>query len=165
MIKKGFSLIELIVVIAIVAILAAIAVPVYRDLQIRAKVTEAVIILENYKRTAIATFERTGALPVTVVNNAVTDNINSRYVNTVTYYRTAGQPNSIWYQAVLNAANVGIPSNANQIIMIVGYNKTSKVLESHCGQWNPTGYVDTKYLPAGCNETNVDAWEVFYTNQ
>lgn len=40
--RKGFTLIELMIVIAIVAILVALAVPAYRDYTIRAKVGECV---------------------------------------------------------------------------------------------------------------------------
>ncbi|WP_265658914.1 pilin [Francisella philomiragia] len=49
-IKKGFSLVELMVVIAIIAILAAVAIPAYSNYVTRAKLTEALANLDNYKK-------------------------------------------------------------------------------------------------------------------
>ncbi|QEO56385.1 pilin [Francisella marina] len=49
-IKKGFSLVELMVVIAIIAILAAVAIPAYSIYVTRAKLTEALANLDNYKK-------------------------------------------------------------------------------------------------------------------
>ncbi|MEY8674130.1 prepilin-type N-terminal cleavage/methylation domain-containing protein [Francisella philomiragia] len=49
-IKKGFSLVELMVVIAIIAILAAVAIPAYSNYITRAKLTEALANLDNYKK-------------------------------------------------------------------------------------------------------------------
>lgn len=45
--KKGFSLIELMAVVAIIGLLSAIAVPMYQDYVIRAKLTEAFTVLAD----------------------------------------------------------------------------------------------------------------------
>ena len=59
--QKGFTLIELMIVIAIIGILAAIAVPQYSTYTKRAKFSEVVMAVTQFKTPAEIAYQTTGA--------------------------------------------------------------------------------------------------------
>lgn len=61
--RKGFSLIELLVVIALVGILASIAIPLYKDYVLRAKISKSLVVMHGYLELSKRYFAANGVFP------------------------------------------------------------------------------------------------------
>ena len=83
--QQGFTLIELMIVVAIIGILAAIAIPAYQDYTVRSKVSEAVVAASAAKAAVSEFAVSQNALPTTAAAAGFSTNINSKYVNSVTW--------------------------------------------------------------------------------
>jgi len=60
---RGFTFIELLVVLAIISILVAIALPAYRDYELRAEAAESLIFLGEAKSSVNEFYSRWGRMP------------------------------------------------------------------------------------------------------
>ena len=60
---RGFTFIELLVVLAIISILVAIALPAYRDYELRAEATESLVFLGEAKSSVNEFYSRWGRMP------------------------------------------------------------------------------------------------------
>lgn len=61
--KMAFSLIELMVVVAIIGILSSIAIPVYSDYMVRARISEGMVILDKLKQMSAEYYSSNGSFP------------------------------------------------------------------------------------------------------
>jgi type IV pilus assembly protein PilA len=81
-IQKGFTLIELMIVIAIIGILAAIAIPMYQDYTVRAKVTEGITAASPCKLGVAEFYASNSSYPGSLTSAGCTT-VATTYVSSV----------------------------------------------------------------------------------
>lgn len=99
--QTGFTLIELMIVVAIVGVLAAIAVPLYRHYETRAKISEGLVLAQPLKQAVAAYYSTHGHLPESSSWNGVLAELNmpsgnegaasGQYVKRIWWHNTDGE--------------------------------------------------------------------------
>jgi type IV pilus assembly protein PilA len=111
--QNGFTLIELMIVIAIVGILAAVAIPVYQDYTIRAKVSEGIMLAGAVKGELTNAASQTD-LDIYVATwnaKAAGTGANSKYVDSVLVAPVTGV-----ITVVFNATEIGLLPGQNTLV-------------------------------------------------
>jgi len=109
--QAGFTLLELIVVTAIMAILAAVAVPIYKDYVIKARVSEVMPALDLLKTMTQEYYAIRDELPVQLSDMGLDASVQGNYISGIAFYRTnAVNPDPVYavVEVELDATALGI---------------------------------------------------------
>ena len=143
--KRGFTLIELMIVVAIIGILAAVAIPAYQDYIARAQVSEAVSLLGSAKTPMAEFYASQGAWPTAASD--VMGNTTGKYTSSISIGNSASAaPGAITLIATMQASAV----NVNIQSSTVGLNATDGGKVWTCFTTATGAPLASKYVPSNC---------------
>ena len=139
--QRGFTLLEIIFVLTIISILAVIALPMFFDYKVRAKISEGFALADPVKFRVAEYYLISGNWPDSNVTAGINDaaSFRSNYVDSISISgNNAGAKITITYL---------IPQlGSDNTIVMAASNPSGRLIEWTCSQ----GSVIEKYRPAGC---------------
>jgi type IV pilus assembly protein PilA len=139
--RKGFTLIELMIVIAIIALLASLGLPMYQDYTVRAKVSELILAATPAKTALTEAVQVGNAMPADLSLSDQT----SQYVASVVYSRDTDKLGLITVTAKEQ------PRIGGKKLQLKATLADGGQLSWSCGPAATDG-IDAKYLPASCKQ-------------
>lgn len=169
MAKPGFSLLEILIVIVIIGLLAVFGHSEYVSYVQRAKVSEALNVLEEYQAASVGLLARNGTIaPYYVLfsdadqtglttgsptSDSASKTVDLKYVDNIIAIRgTTGGNNYILLGAELQ--NDGVITNGADFVYVAGVIATNGSLSWQCGSSaSQNNTIPNKYLPKTCQNT------------
>ena len=157
--KKGFTLIEAIIVVAIIGLISAMAIPSYKSYVMKARVGSAVYTLQSYAKKIeshyvdYGSFTKYGANTTAVLLDTLT---GDQLISSIYYYRD-GNNLRIYPEFVSGAIDIsGITTP--RIYLYAQIDTTNETLTWICGyDAGATSRIPDNYLPSNCQTEIVPA--------
>lgn len=141
--RRGFTLVELMIVIAIIGVLAAIALPAYQVYAVRAKVVEGITAAAAARTAASEAYAQNGAMLPTAASMGIQTQA-SRYVSAVGWTRTGANSGDVTV-TLSNDTGLGAAAGATLIL------RASALPASGAVRWTCVrGTIPQQYLPDSC---------------
>jgi type IV pilus assembly protein PilA len=137
--RKGFTLIELMIVIAIIALLASLGLPMYQDYTVRAKVGELILAATPAKTALTEAVQVANAMPADLSLSAQA----SQYVASVAYSRDSDK------LGLITVTAKDQPRIGGKKLQLKATLADGGQLSWTCGPSAQDG-IEAKYLPASC---------------
>lgn len=166
---RAFSLLEILITIVIISALAVFGHAEYVAYLQKAKVNEALNILEEYQSNAIglrarkgtmapyyvlfSDSDQTGLITGTPTGDSASKTVDLKYVENVVAFRgTSGGNNYILIGAQLQHDNIFVDDQ--DFVYVAGVETPAGILTWSCGvSASQANTVNTKYLPKTCQST------------